>query len=1163
MSLTAIILVTATFGAAADDVPAVVGTVVDAQNQPVARADVYLFDGPPVGRTVTLDDAAKTRRPPALLARAASNADGEFSVALPAYAPPVYPRSMSWLALAVHKPGLAVKTRWIARYWPSRAAPIRVVLSPPRHNRVRVRSQGGAPVAQARLSVDQTDGIPLLDELLQRLRAKSDASGEAELPDVVGEELRIIRVQSPQFGWQWSTLARSTGGAHSVSLAPAGAISGQLIDDEGAALASTCVRLATWVEPRDELAGGGLAEATTDAEGHFHVPVIAAGILQLAVELPADSPLRSTYQDTQQIEAGVTNEVVIRFQPGVRVRGMVIDQAEGSPIAGAIVELLSFGVPRRSLPLECDEAGRYSGYVLPGVVGRAVAHLPPDYYFPAQSMPTPAVPEGAKELTLEPLRVAAGTTLAGQVVDSAGQPVADAEVVGELPRPDPAMPDNASRMFFALSDCDGNFMLAGVPPDGKLSLTAASVRGVTPAPVGVNIRGADWVTVPVAPEGALVASGRAVDAKGHAIAGAAVRIIAATRERRPHETFLSFDGSPQIYTDAEGRFATPMQLLPDRNYRIEVDAPGITSVRTETIDPAVWHTLDFGDIVLSSTPQLRLVAGQLVDEDGKPMGGAAVSQSGDGPRRTRAVCDAGGRFRIEGLDEGPAWLFIEDDGYRLQAQPIAEDTSDVRIVLRKNVPAEPRHASWAPIDLPGEETIIRALLDEYRAKLERWPDQWPHAGPQWTAAVAAILEGKFDNIGLQALLYFVNDTELRLNYLLSPEQSIELARAAPDLVFRAAFYVAAADRLAESPDRQRDALAQALLAARAVEQPVGRVAWLTYTAERLFDLGDREVGAAVAREAQQGQDATPEGLYPSEEWRARLAGALVYLDAPAAQALCEKIRSHERDWYLGDVACSLATEDPAAAERVFAQMELNRLYSNGESAIQRMGAVDPQRAARIARNCSLATARADGLALVAYAQAGINPALAARLMEEAYQQIERSLADGTAPTPGSACGTAAALLPVVERVAPPLLDHYLARSLAMRPPRPARGDPNGEYESAICGMALAIAPYDRQTARALLEPLALRMRTLAAGSEPGAEWRHGRPWAAFALTDAAWARQLIETLPAAPPDVAVSPRASAARLVILALLYRGADRGPWVYRQFLQRRHPDLPARAI
>ncbi|HEX7447463.1 MAG TPA: carboxypeptidase-like regulatory domain-containing protein [Pirellulales bacterium] len=964
MSLAAIVFLTAALGAATDDVPAVAGVVVDARNQPVAGADIYLFDGPPVGRTAAPNDAAKTRRPPALVASAQSNDEGEFSIALPAHAPPVYARSMTWFGLAVHKPGLAVKTRVIARYWPSRAAPVRIVLTQPRNNRVRVRSSAGEPVADARLWVDQIEGIRLPEELSERLVTKSNASGEAELPDVAGEELKTVRVESKQFGSQWCALARSINHLSTMSLLPVGAIRGRLVDDAGQALPSTRVRLATWAEPRDALSGGGLAEATTDAEGRFRVPVMPAGILQLSVELPPDSPLVNTYQDTQQIEAGGTNDIVVRFERGVRVQGTVVDD-EGGPIAGAAVELVSFNVPRRYLRLESDEAGRFSGYVLPGYVGRAVTHLPPGYYFPAQSMGAIAVPEGAQEIAVEPLRLAVGTTIAGQVVDAAGRPVADAEVVGELPRPDISMPDNASRVFFALSDRDGNFMLQNIPPNGKLSLTAASVNGATAAPVEVSVRGTDWVTVAVTPEVVLSASGRAVDAAGHPIAGAAVRVVAAARERRPRETDLLFHGSEQIHTDADGRFATPKQLPRDRDYRVEVDAPGMMPARTETIDPTVWRVLDFGDIALTPTPQLRSVSGQVVAGSGQPVGGAVVSQSGDGPRRTRAICDADGRFRIEGIYESPAWLFVECEGHRLQAQPIANEVGDVRIVLRENAAAEPREALRAPADARAEETVIRGLLNDYRSRLERWPDDWPYAGPQWTAAVEAILQDEFDDTGRQALLYFANDIELRLSYLLSPEQLIELARAAPDMVHRAWLYEAAADRLAESPDLQRDALAQALLAARAIEQPSYRIGRLIYIAERLFDLGDREAGAALVREARQRQDATPEGLHLSEDWRGRLAGGLVYLDLPAAFALCEKVSANMHDACLNEVACSLAAENPAAAERALERMHSPSLGFNGEGAIQRMGAVDPQRAARIARKCSLATVRAQALALVA------------------------------------------------------------------------------------------------------------------------------------------------------------------------------------------------------
>lgn len=291
------------------------------------------------------------------------------------------------MAVAVHKPGLAVQTRLIDRRWPPRAAPIRPVLNPSRSNRVRVQSPGEEPVRHARLWTDQIDGVPLPAELSEQLATETNDFGEAEVPDVRGEALRIIRVESPHFGAQWAALARSSDGEASiVSLSPVGAISGQLVDNGGAALSSTRVRLATWVDSRDEQSGGGIAEVTTDADGRFSVPAIAAGVLQMTAELPADSPLVSTYQGTQQIDFDRTNEVVLRFRRGIHVHGTVIDQADKSPIAGAIVFVDFYSDFRH---MECDEAGEYSGYILPGGLAHLTfARLPRDYYTPDPIVPT-------------------------------------------------------------------------------------------------------------------------------------------------------------------------------------------------------------------------------------------------------------------------------------------------------------------------------------------------------------------------------------------------------------------------------------------------------------------------------------------------------------------------------------------------------------------------------------------------------------------------------------------------------------------------------------------------------------------------------------------------------------------------------------------------------
>ena len=94
-------------------------------------------------------------------------------------------------------------------------------------------------------------------------------------------------------------------------------------------------------------------------------------------------------------------------------------------------------------------------------------------------------------------------------------------------------------------------------------------------------------------------------------------------------------------------------------YRAEVAARGMLPATTEYVNPGARKGATFGDIVLQRLPEVRALAGRVVDGSGRPVAGLRVFQTGDGPRRTETTTDEQGRFRLSGLYAGPAILLVK------------------------------------------------------------------------------------------------------------------------------------------------------------------------------------------------------------------------------------------------------------------------------------------------------------------------------------------------------------------------------------------------------------------------------------------------------------------------------------------------------------------------
>jgi hypothetical protein len=246
--------------------------------------------------------------------------------------------------------------------------------------------------------------------------------------------------------------------------------------------------------------------------------------------------------------------------------------------------------------VETDEAS--------GKVGR-VAGLPTGSYVIEKKLPE-RMPLHAQVEVVEgrvahlKLKADLGATVRGKVVDHLGKPVAQASVVVST-RPDVTQTGD-----------DGQFELKGVPPG------PADVFGTHPSGAETNklqITAPAQNLVLTVPEIARV-TGRVVDEKGGAV--------------------LAFEANGQKVTASDGRFDVTAP-----SHTLDVWAEGYVSAFLTTAEG------DVGDVVLKRQPE---VEGEVIDVEGRPIGGANVQGSIDAIPITT---DANGHFKLPINSEDP------------------------------------------------------------------------------------------------------------------------------------------------------------------------------------------------------------------------------------------------------------------------------------------------------------------------------------------------------------------------------------------------------------------------------------------------------------------------------------------------------------------------------
>ncbi len=612
-----------------------------------------------------------------------------------------------------------------------------------------VKNDAGEAIAGARVVASLDEGRWFSASTPQREITYTDENGKYVL-DTLGKELRYrFGVIADDYSPMFDTRARQVeeDDKRDFILTQGGTLRGVITNKEtGEPVedAQIVVSVGSFMS-REENATISTATARSGKDGSFELVGVKAGQISSAqIRAPGFvTESRSQWGGNQwpAIAVGEVTEVTAEMQRGGIVRGIVRDDANNEPIAGATVLLdsrMSFWAGTSGAT--SDENGEYQLVGVRageyGVVASAAGYAPSD---PTADRVT--MDEAGGTQTVD-LTISAAGMVAGTIKDAEGEPVVGVRVRvaqraepqeggnnagrgrgrgrGRGPSMTMRMLEN-SRAVVAMTDTKGTYKLEGVG-SGRWVVVAEGDEGgmvrTESEPFKLSAGESEEIDITMVAGGVL--SGRVVDERGQAVSGARVRVgqIDPGQARQVYLSAWRADRAldPKIYTtDGEGRFT------------VEGLAPGTTLVKVEAKDYVTFYKrnlrvqaggnydnytvrLDKGEVVegIVRGTDGKIVTGAyvaLTQRDEPTMdGGGTVPEGEEAPdvEPSRGMqSDKDGRFRIVNVPRGTysavIWFARGYKSYRSDQNAAAikrgilAPTSDVEFRLEPEEPgATPR-----------------------------------------------------------------------------------------------------------------------------------------------------------------------------------------------------------------------------------------------------------------------------------------------------------------------------------------------------------------------------------------------------------------------------------------------------------------------------------------
>jgi protocatechuate 3,4-dioxygenase beta subunit len=944
----------------------------------------------------------------------------------------------------------------------------------------RVTDAGGKPVPGLKLTPvalgiehfarydSQMPGfVDTPDWFWQGYAPKTAADGGATLAGVPDGLPVAVRFEAPGFGTGrvWLLPGRPV----AVRLQPAGAVRLRFPAPPGARPGDVRVTL---TRKADGSYLEAKAEGTAKGDAELTLGGLQPGAYDVAFPYPGPAELYPKAVPPVTVRPGETATVAAPLERAARVSATLVDSRTRKGVAGAgLMASVQSAHGHVSVPeAKAGADGKVELTVPAGMVSVTPGAADGYKVVPFRTSPvlggtssTEAVPVGPGESRdFGRFALIRTVDLHGTVVDPEGKPVAGATVVGG------GTATNFPTQARIVADASGRFVIRGLSPEaGAVGVTAREGHRLTAAPViadpaspGTEVR------VVVSARFAARVRARAVDAAGRPVAGARVDLVHTL-------TLLLRQGGGVAATERvgltgpDGRFESDAFQAGD-TYAVSFSAPGYRGVTGPEWKSVPGEVHDFGDLRLKRAD--LAVTGTVTDLGGRPVAGARVFDNADGPRPTSTTTDAAGRFTLPGLFDGPAFVSVKADGFRLASAPAEGGGKPVTVILRRpgDPPAPPpaisdahraatakltRHlleqlwAARTDAGDDGRQTLSAMARDDFKTA-QRWAEE-ERARPG-----GADLSALLDQAGAGRRLADVARED--------PDEAVALLKSATGTEGFVALCRLADGLLSDAPEPALRLAEEAVSRARALE-PMYRPWALARAGELVFRAGRKDAGRKVIEEA--AALAAARGVDEFDGYsRGTVACRVALYDPAAARRLIDPVKDATQfNRWLAQACIRLSETDLPLAKRWLedfrASNSLSRVTVRQRMAY-RLARRSPDEAVALAEGIDNMRFRAATLAGVAARLAAADRARATRLLDAVLDDLAADHA------PNGDGAMAALVLLRAKEAGHPDLASIRDRVLAMRPA--ASEAPLGYNYDPVAQTALALALTDPETARVVL-----------------------------------------------------------------------------------------------